>query len=133
MVPTQYPFQPRDKNLVEQIQSLQQQVCDNLPQVKKHNFSNKACNSQSFRFKKFFLLFPGHSRQWRPLILKGGGLIQVDIGGHPPVPIGSSCHILVQHVLLYFFVIMGSTLPGMSKDLHIFHMDTSGVPPVSTL
>jgi hypothetical protein len=29
---------------------------------------------------------PGHSMQWRPLLPKGGGLIQVDIGGHPPVP-----------------------------------------------
>jgi hypothetical protein len=27
--------------------------------------------------------------QWRPLLPKGGGLIQVDIGGHPPIPTGS--------------------------------------------
>jgi hypothetical protein len=27
--------------------------------------------------------------QWRPLLPKEGGLIQVDIGGHPPFPIGS--------------------------------------------
>jgi hypothetical protein len=26
--------------------------------------------------------------QWRPFILKEGGLIQVDIGGHPPFPTG---------------------------------------------
>jgi hypothetical protein len=26
--------------------------------------------------------------QWRPLLPKEGGLIQVDIGGHPPSPIG---------------------------------------------
>jgi hypothetical protein len=27
--------------------------------------------------------------QWRPLLPKEGGLIQVDIGGHPPFPAGS--------------------------------------------
>jgi hypothetical protein len=32
---------------------------------------------------------PGHSTQWRPLLPKEGGLIQVDIGGHPPFPTGS--------------------------------------------
>jgi hypothetical protein len=32
---------------------------------------------------------PGHSMQWRPLLPKEGGLIQVDIGGHPPFPTGS--------------------------------------------
>jgi hypothetical protein len=47
-------------------------------------------------------------------------LIQVDIGGHPPIPTGSSCQFLVQHILLYFFVIMGSTLLGMFESLHIF-------------
>jgi hypothetical protein len=27
--------------------------------------------------------------QWRPFLPKEGGLIHVDIGGHPPFPIGS--------------------------------------------
>jgi hypothetical protein len=27
--------------------------------------------------------------QWRPLLPKEGGLIQMDIGGHPPFPTGS--------------------------------------------
>jgi hypothetical protein len=27
--------------------------------------------------------------KWRPFIPKEGGLIQVDIGGHPPFPTGS--------------------------------------------
>jgi hypothetical protein len=31
----------------------------------------------------------GNSTQWRPLLPKEGGLIQVDIGGHPPIPTGS--------------------------------------------
>ena len=28
-----------------------------------------------------------HLTQWRPLPPKRGGLIQVDIGGHPPIPL----------------------------------------------
>jgi hypothetical protein len=28
--------------------------------------------------------------QWIPFIPKGGELILVDIGGHPPIPTGSS-------------------------------------------
>jgi hypothetical protein len=32
---------------------------------------------------------PGNSMQWRPFLPKEGGLIQVDIGGHPPFPTGS--------------------------------------------
>jgi hypothetical protein len=70
--------------------------------------------------------------QWRPLLPKGGGLIQVDIGGHPPIPTGSSCPFLVQHVLLYFFVIVGSTLLGLSESLHIFQVDTGGLSPNPT-
>jgi hypothetical protein len=50
--------------------------------------------------------------QWIPFLHKGEGLIQVYIGGHPPILIGSSCPFLVQHVLLYFFVIVGYTLLG---------------------
>jgi hypothetical protein len=86
MVPTQCPINPRDNRLVEQIQPHQQQVCGILPQTKKCNFSNKARSSPRFRFRKCFPLFPGCSTQWRPLLPKGGGLIQVDIGGHSPVP-----------------------------------------------
>ncbi|MDW3502781.1 hypothetical protein NQ272_26840, partial [Escherichia coli] len=26
--------------------------------------------------------------QWGPLLPKGGGMIQVDVGGHPPIPFG---------------------------------------------
>jgi hypothetical protein len=58
--------------------------------------------------------------QWRTFLPKGGGLIQVDIGGHPPIPTGFSCPFLVQHLLLYFSVIVGYTLMGLYKSLHIF-------------
>jgi hypothetical protein len=50
----------------------------------------------------------------------GRSLIQVDIEDHPPIPTGSSCQFLVQHVLLYFFVIVGYTLTGLCESLHIF-------------
>jgi hypothetical protein len=73
MVPTQFQFKPIDNKLVEQIQPHQQQVRDSLPQTKQHNFSNKARISPRFKFKKIFPLFPDHSMQWRPLLLKGGG------------------------------------------------------------
>jgi hypothetical protein len=75
--------------LVKKVQPFQPQVRDNLQQAKQHNFSNKASNSSRCRFNKHFSLSPGHSTQWIPLIPKEGGLIQVDIGGHPPFPTGS--------------------------------------------
>jgi hypothetical protein len=53
----------------------------------------------------------------------------MDIGGHPPILTGSSCSFLVQHILLYLFVIVGSTLMGLSKSLHIFQVDTGGISP----
>jgi hypothetical protein len=56
----------------------------------------------------------------------------VDIGDYPPIPTGSSCQFLVQHVLLYFFVIVGSTLLGMSEALDIFQVDIGGLPPNPT-
>jgi hypothetical protein len=51
----------------------------------------------------------------------------MDIGGHPPIPTDSYCQFLVQHVLLYFFVIMGSTLMGPPEALHIFQVDIGGL------
>ena len=56
-------------------------------------------------------------------------LIQMDIGSHPPSPTDSSWKFLVQHVLLYFFVIVGSTLMGIFESLHIFQVDTGGLSP----
>jgi hypothetical protein len=59
-------------------------------------------------------------------------LIQLAIGGHPPIPTGSSCPFLVQHVLLYFFLIVGSTLLGVYESLDIFQVDVSGLSPNPT-
>jgi hypothetical protein len=67
--------------LVEQPQP--QQVRDRLPQTEQRDVSNKASSSPRCRFNKRLSLSPGKSTQWRPLLHKEGGLIQVDIGGHP--------------------------------------------------
>jgi hypothetical protein len=75
--------------LVKKVQPFQPQVRDNLQKAKQRNFSNKASNSSRCRFNKLFSLSPGHSTQWIPFLPKEGGLIQVDIGGHPPFPTGS--------------------------------------------
>jgi hypothetical protein len=75
--------------LVKKVQPFQPQVRDNLQQAKQHNFSSKASNSSRCRFNKRFSLSPRNSTQWIPLLPKEGGLIQVDIGGHPPIPTGS--------------------------------------------
>jgi hypothetical protein len=74
----------RVSQLVEQPQP--QQVRDRLPQTKQRDVSSKANNSPRFRFNKHFFLSPEKSTQWRPLLPKEGGLIQVDIDGHPPFP-----------------------------------------------
>ena len=59
-------------------------------------------------------------------------LIQVDIGGHPPIPTGSSYQFLVHCVLLYLFVIVGSTLLGFSEAVHIFQVETGSFTPNPT-
>jgi hypothetical protein len=138
MVPTQCPIKPRDNRLVEQIQPHQQQVRDSLPQTKQHNFSNKAHNSPRFRFRKCFPLFPGHSTQWRPLLPKGGGLIQVDIGGHPPVP--NSNWLILTVFSSTRFSVMGTFLcncgflhlRGCPEALHNIQVDIGGHPPIPT-
>jgi hypothetical protein len=75
--------------LVKKVQPFQPHARDSLPQTEQRDVSSKASSSPRFRFSKRFFLSPGHSTQWRPLLPKEGGLIQVDIGGHPPFPTGS--------------------------------------------
>jgi hypothetical protein len=66
-----------------------QQVRDRLPQTEQRDVSSKPSSSPRCRFSKHFSLSPGNSSQWRPLLPKEGGLIQVDISGHPNFPNGS--------------------------------------------
>jgi hypothetical protein len=60
------------------------QVHDSLQQVKKDNFFNKPSNTPSFRFSRSIPVSQGNLTQWGPLLPKGGGMIQMDRGGHPP-------------------------------------------------
>jgi hypothetical protein len=73
--------------LVEQIQPLQQQVHDSLQQDKNDIFFNKASSAPSFKFRKILPISHGNLTQWGPLLPKGGGMIQMDLGGHPPFPL----------------------------------------------
>jgi hypothetical protein len=70
--------------LVEQIQLLQQQVHDILQKDKHEKFFNKERNAPSFRFNKSLHVSQGNLMQWGPLLLKGGLMIQMDLGGHLP-------------------------------------------------
>jgi hypothetical protein len=74
--------------LVKKVQPFHPQVRDDLQQTKQRDGSNKASSSPRFRFNNRFPLSLGNSMQWRPLLPREGGLIQVDIGGHPPYPTG---------------------------------------------
>jgi hypothetical protein len=66
----------------ERIQPLQQQVHNNFHQAKQGSFFSKKSSSPRFRFSKSF---PRNLTQWRPLLPKGGRMIQEKIGGHPPI------------------------------------------------
>jgi hypothetical protein len=59
------------------------------------------------------LLSPmGHSTKWIPLIPKEGGLIQVDISGHPPFPTDSKRFFGNFGNLLFLVVFSGPKLLG---------------------
>src|ERR1700678_3512633 len=75
--------------LVKKVPTFQPQARDRFPQTKQRDFSSKTSSSPRCRINKCFSLSPGNSRQWRPFLPKEGGLIQVDISGHPPFPNGS--------------------------------------------
>jgi hypothetical protein len=73
--------------LVEHIQPLQQQVHESLQQAKHDNFFSKASNTPSFIFSISLPSSQGNLTQWGPFLPKGGGMIQIDLGGHPPFPL----------------------------------------------
>jgi hypothetical protein len=85
--------------LVEQPQL--QQVHDRLPQTKQRDVSNNTSSSPRCRSNKCFSLSPGNSTQWRPLLPKEGGLIQVDIGGHPPFRLAQNSFLAI--LAIYYF------------------------------
>jgi hypothetical protein len=73
--------------LVEWIQPLQQHVHDNLQQAKQGKFFNKASSASSFRFSRSLPTSQGNLKKWEPLLPKGGGIIHMCLGGHPPFPL----------------------------------------------
>ena len=56
--------------------------------VKVGQLLHQASGSLGTKFSKSFLISWRNSMQWGPLLPKGGGIIQVDIGGHLPSPLG---------------------------------------------
>jgi hypothetical protein len=66
-----------------------QQVHDRLPQTKQRDVSKIQAAHQDANPANAFPSPPRKSTQWRPLLPREGGLIQVDITGHPPFSIGS--------------------------------------------
>ena len=71
--------------------------------------------------------------QWGPLLPKEGGMIQVDIGGHPPIPSGPALSILatlhIQHNLL--FLASFRVLHSRSRFGGLMiHVDIGGHPPI---
>ena len=71
--------------------------------------------------------------QCRPLIHKEGGMIQVDIGGHPPIPFGPPPSILsvfhFQHNLLF---LAGFWVLNFQSHLEalMIQVDIGGHPPI---
>jgi hypothetical protein len=55
----------------------------------------------------------------------------VDIGGHPPIPTGSSCPFLFI-TFLCTALIVSYTLLGLSEAPHILHVDMGGLSPNPT-
>jgi hypothetical protein len=113
------PFAENHLIYLDNVQPFQHQVIDNLPQTKHHNFSSKASSSPRIRFNKHIPLSPENSMQWIPFIPKEGGLLQVDIGGHPPIPTGSN-QLVGNLLFLAFFRVLN--LWGHFEGLNdVFH------------
>ena len=63
----------KETKFIEHIQHVRQQV---------HTIFDKS----NTKFSRICLISWRNSKQWGPLLPKGGGMIQVDIGGHPLIP-----------------------------------------------
>ena len=75
---------------------------------------NDIFEKSNTQFHRIYLISWRISTQWGPLLPKEGGMIQVDIGGHPPIPFGPAPLILVafhsQHNLLFLTGFLGPPL-----------------------
>jgi len=61
-----------------------------LDHASHHSWLHQRLQNSSLgtEFSRIFLISYRNSTQWRPLLPKGGGMIQVDVGGHPLIPLG---------------------------------------------
>ena len=77
--------------------------------------STRRSMTSNTQFNRISLISWRISTQWGPLLPKEGGMIQVDIGGHPPIPFGPAPSILagfqIQHNLLFLVGFSGPELP----------------------
>jgi hypothetical protein len=74
--------------LVKKVQPFQRQVRDDFHKLSSATFQQDK-QLTKMQIQQMLFPLPWNSTQWRPLLPKEGGLIQVDIGGHPPFPNGS--------------------------------------------
>ena len=73
------------------------------------NSCTKASGSPRTKFNRSFLIAWRNSTQWGPFLPKGGGMIQVDIGGHPPITLGApplSLSVFQKLLFLAFFRVL---------------------------
>jgi hypothetical protein len=77
-----------DQIMDTQIKRTRQQRIPLYELSKQANSFTKASGSPGTKFNRSFLISWRNSTQCGPFLPKGGGLIQVDIGGHPPIPLG---------------------------------------------
>jgi hypothetical protein len=54
-----------------------------------------ASNAPRLRFSKSIPISQGNLMQWGPLLPKGGGMIDMDLDGHPPFPLNHHFELLV--------------------------------------
>ena len=55
-------------------------MCTTIDHTSHHYWTHQRLQDKFSRWR--------NSMQWGPLLPKGGGMIQVDVGGHPPIPFG---------------------------------------------
>ena len=71
----------------------------------KGNYSTRENGLPGVKFNRSFPIFWGQSMKWIPFPNKGGVLIQVDIGGHPPIPLAEKIVVSVWQFSIIFWVL----------------------------
>jgi len=78
------------ETMIWSITFLHSLACTTLDHASHHYWTHQRLQniSPGTRFNRNFLILGRHSMQWGPLLPKVGGTIQVDVGGHSPIPLG---------------------------------------------